>query len=625
MAEAQKPVQTIHHTSQADSKVKVNNMWWKEPETSLHDHITPILNKIEEDQTYRKTEYLKFARLYSNKELLGFTAGLYSRSSNESLTNSNRLTLNVIKSCVDTASSKIAKMKPKPLFLTSDGEFQDQIKGQKLTKFIEGVFDDQDAYTLGAKIFVDACVFGTGFIKIHQDGSKVKLERVIPSEIKVDDSESIYGKPRQMHQIRFINREVLADMFPEFIDQINNARGGIEGDTRSSLDMVRVTESWHLKSGEKSTDGKHCITIENATLFVENYAKDFFPFVRFTWTDKLLGLFGTGLAEELIGIQIEINKLLITIQKAQHLAAVPRVYIEAGSKVVSAHINNEIGSIIKYVGTAPVIQPSTAIPAEVYTHLENLYNKAYQITGISMLAATSKKPSGLDSGVALREYQDIETERFMLTAMRYEKMFLDLAKILVDLSRDLYESNPDLSVKVKGSKFIETIKWSDVDMEDDKFMMRVFPVSMLPTSPQGRLQKVQELIQSGFISKEDGLALLDYPDLDSVMNLELAARNDAMMVLSKIMETGEYIAPEPFMNLQLTLKLAQSYYLKSKVNSAPEDKLQLLRDFIEDTQGLIEDANAPDPTQAMGMGAAPLAVPEAPPVTDLLPPQMPQQ
>ena len=52
------------------------------------------------------------------------------------------------------------------------------------------------------------------------------------------------------------------------------------------------------------------------------------------------------------------------------------------------------------------------VSAELLSERERLLGLTLQMPGISQLAARSMKPAGLDSGVALREYQDIEAERF---------------------------------------------------------------------------------------------------------------------------------------------------------------------------------------------------------------------
>lgn len=629
------PIQTAYYNT-ASAPQEIKSKWWSVDDKSAFQHTFGVVQAIEQNQSYRQLQNIKYARLYSNMELLGFYGTLFSRTANTPVLN-NRVTLNVVKACTDTAASKIAKNKPRPMFLTSGGDFSQQRRAKQLTKYMDGAFASAGIYTIGQQVFTDACVMGTGVMKFYKDeaAGKVCVERVLTDEMIVDDAEGMYGQPRQIHQRKYIHREVLLDMFPDFKNQILSASGGIKGENSSTTaaDLVKVIESWHLKSGEDAGDGKHLICIENATLFHEKYDKDYFPFVFFRWSPRIVGFFGSGLAEELIGLQIEINKLLRNIQVAQHMMAIPRVFVSNDSMVNTSHITNEIGSIIKYSGpNAPIMGVAPAMSAEVYAHLENLYRKSFEITGISQMAATSKKPSGLNSGAALREYSDIESERFVVVGQRWEQMYMDAAQIIVDMSRDLFENRKDLKVNVKGGKFLETIKWKDVDMEDDQFIMRVFPTSILPTTPAGRLSMVQELMQAGFIQKEEAMSLLDFPDLESFMNLQTAAIDDISMLLEKMIEEGEYNTPEPYMNLKLAINMTQSAYLRARTESVPEERLELLRRFMEDCNQLIQMSQAPaSPIIPGGPGAAPgaaggaaIAVPAAPPVSDLLPAVAPQ-
>lgn len=613
-----------YHNKQKEVKLE-DHLWWNKQDKEIHESIKSVINTLQERQAYRENLNYINARLYSNIELLtALNRNLPSQ------TRTSRITYNVVKSCIDTVASKIAKAKPKPQFLTDGGNYAQQQRAKNLTQYVEGVFYDTDLYEIAQKVFIDGCVFGTGLIKFYIENSKVKAERVLPTEIVVDEREATYGKPQQMHQTKTVNRSTLLALYPEHAEEIMIAEA-IDSTQKETVDLVKVTESWHLPSTIDSKDGKHCITLSSCTLLSETYEKAYFPFVTYKWSDSLVGFFGQGLSEELTGMQVEINKLLQAIQKAQHLIAVPRVAVDSGSKISVGNLGNDIGSIFRYTGTKPDFFTPQAMNAEVYNHLKWLIQSAYEKTGVSQLSAGSKKPSGLDSGVALREFQDIESERFMLTGMRFEKMFLDASKIIIDLSRDIYKDNKSLKVNVKGSEFIETINWKDVDLADDKFIMKAYPVSLLPTTPEGKLAKVQELIQAGFITKEDGLSLLDFPDLKSVQNLDLAASKLIDKTIYLITDKGEYNPPEPEQNLQLLIKKAHQSYLKGRLDSLEQSKLELLLRLIDDSKRLIQMAAVGENPEApidQSMGQeAPTQLEELPtqgqvedlPQTDLIP------
>ena len=599
----------------------IKSRWWLE-EKDMGVNAFAVAWKIKQNQNYRLTQNLRYARLYSNLEILGLQAGTYARTTAQSI--EQRVTFNVIRQCVDTAANKISKNRPRPMFLTSGGDWKLKKRAKNLTKFIDGLFDIGKTYSVGQQCFVDSCVFGIGVMHIFSEDGTIKFERVLPDEILVDDAEGIYGSPRQIHRTKYIHREVLLDLFGKDKDAlaaIKGAPSGMPGDNTSTYagDLIATIESWHLRSGPKAKDGKHCISIQGKELFAEDYKKDTFPFVFFRWSQSIVGFHGTGLAEELMGIQVEINKILRNIQKAISLVAIPRAFVENGSQVNLAHMNNQIAAVIKYTGRPPVFDTPTGMNAEVYNHLERLYNKAFEIAGISQLAASAKKPAGLDSGVALREFNDIESERFAVVGQRWEQFYIDAAEICVDLAHDLYKDGIDLKLNVPGKAFLETIKWSEVSLQKDAFVLRCFPTSILPTTPAGRLQVVQELIQSGFITKEDGLALLDFPDLEKVMSLANSAMDDTIEQLERIVEDGTYFTPEPYQNLDLAVRLGQSMYLKARSNKVPEQNLELLRRYIDDAKALLDEQQAAMAPPAAAAPPLALAQPAAPPVSDLLP------
>lgn len=625
----------VEYYNQHLAAPEIKAKWWTCDKDVMHRHVFGVLRRIRASQNYRSVQNLRFARLYSNMEIQSLSSGLYARAQDTVGMVQNRVTYNAIKSCTDTVAAKIAKNKVKPFFLTDGGSWDMQRRAMRTNQFIEGLFDsmgtgngdNRSLYGLGRRAFVDACVFGTGATKFFIEGDTVKAERVIIEEIVVDDVEGRYEQPQQLFQEKLMHRAAVLDMFPDYEFQIKSVPSGVraEDNIDSAADMISVVEAWHLPSGKDTKDGKKVICIENCTLDESEWNKNYFPFAFQRWNPKLLGFYGMGLAEELIGIQLELNKLLRVIQISQHLMAVPQVWLEYASKTVAKHVNNEVGGIKFYAGQPPIFMVPQAMSAEVYQHLENLWRKAFEISGVSQLSAGGKKPSGIDAAVALREMQDIESERFSLQQQRWEDYYMDATDISLDLLDDIYESGKDPAVWLKNSDKGFKMKWSDVRLPKDSYVVRPFPTALLPSTPAGKLQKVQEMLQAGFWDREEAMELLDFPDTKSVVSLKVAQRRDLKRMIEQIIDDGEYQPPEPFINLEMAKPLAQSYYLMSRSEGMPEARLELLRRFMDDVQAMIDAAMPPPapPMAAPGLTSpdpmAALGVPAQPPVSDLMP------
>lgn len=605
------------------SPEEINKRWWVLKGLEKCQSIVAVASALRQDQTIRLTQYMVSARLYGNLPANTWGGISHDKQATTYGANRNRMTYNVCQSAVDTVTSKIGKNKPKPYFLTSGGDYRMKRKAQKLGKFIDGCFYENDIHAKNLQLFKHGCVFGTGAMHIYANRGRICAEHALPGELFIDDQEALHGgKPRQMHWIRYVDRMVLADMFqdePDKVKMIMRAKSMTFADERQKIanvaDMLIVIESWHLKSGPDAKDGQHVMVIDGEEPLVdEEYNKDRVPFAFFRWNERLYGYWGQGAIEQIQNIQQEINTLLIVIQRSMHLMGSFKVALENTSKIVKQHINNEIGTLLTYTKTPPAYLTPPIVQAEVYAHLQTLKNSAYEILGVSQLSAAAKKPDGLDSGKALREYNDIESDRFMTVGQAWEAFHLDEADLMISVAKDIYAEDKGLKVNVPGKRFLETIKWSEVDMDDDQYIMKAFPVSSLPDEPAGRLQTVQEYMQAGLVSPRSGRRLLDFPDLEQVEQLANSQEEWVNLLLENIVEKGEYAPPEPEMDLGLAKETVLQYLAEGSTSDLEEEKMDLLRKWNNQVTLLAQKASPPPMPQA-----TPQANPAPAPTSPMIP------
>lgn len=599
--------------------------WWMLKGSDCADVISGTLNLIRDAQSFRATQWIVSSRLYGNLSPTTLAGVSFSKLAAQQPALRDRISYNLVQSVVDTVVAKITRNRPKPLFLTNGGDYKKQREAKKLNAFLDGVFYENSTHELGTTVFRDAAVWGDGFIHVFAKGDRVCHERVMSSEIFVDDVESLYGSPRQMHRVKQVDRQVLFDMFPDdaaIIAGIKPAR--TEENGRSIVaDMITVRESWHLPSGPAADDGKHVITVDGAVLGeIHPWPHQWFPFARCQWSPRLYGYWGQGLAEQLQNIQLEINKLLWIIQRSFHLAGSFKVFVENGSKVVKEHLNNDIGSIIMYTGTAPQYVVPNIVAPEVFAHLQTLINKGYEQAGVSQMAASSLKPEGLNSGRAIREFADIQSDRLHTPAKSYENMYMDVARLSIEVAKLIAGEDKQYEVRVPGKKSITRIEWGDIKLSEDDYVMQCYPVSSLPQDPAGRLQTIQEYAQAGFLSPRQARRLLDFPDLDQVESLANAEEDYLTMVFDKIVDDGDYSSPDPLDDLQMSKQLCLEYYAKGKLHNLREDRLELLRRYLQQIAEIEQAMMPPPPEMPPAMPGAtgqPLAPPMPMSASDLVP------
>lgn len=597
--------------------------WWKAGSKSERGAaLISTAAFLKEQLQFRYRQASIYSRLYANMPLFGMAGTSLNRLSQNNQLPLDRPTMNVVQSCVDTLVSRLTQSRPRPVFLTDNGDYKARNLAKQLNQFIMGEFYRSKAYDLGTQALRDAAVLGTGCIKIYEgQDNKVHLERVLFTELLVDPNDGLYGDPRQMYQLKLVDREVLVEMFPEHTNGIMRAQQAFPdtlGDSsKTASDQVMVIEGWHLPSGPDAGDGRRIIAIENTTLLDEEYTKEKFPFVFVHYSQRMLGFFGQSLAEQLMGTQVEINKLLMTISRSINLVGVPRVFVEDGSKVVKAQLNNDVGSIVTYRGTKPTYEIAPCVPAEVYAQLQRLVDYAYQQSGISALSAASKKPAGLDSGAALREYDDLQSDRFATLSKRYDNLYVELAYQIIDLAKDIAERDGSYDTVYPNKNGTREVNLPEADLLQNTYIIQCYDASSLPRDPAGRLQKIIEMIQSGMVSVQEGRRMLDFPDLDQQEKLANSGEERILYILDKIVEKGEYTPPDPFMDLNLAIQISNQYYNLYMPTKLEPDRAEMIRTFNSQAIMLQQAAQPPMPMPAPGAEA--LAVPEPLPTSPMIP------
>lgn len=577
--------------------------WWLRDEGEAHKLVHSLIDRIEKEDSARIESYRRYVRLYDGSDLRGLEVGSYYRTADP-----NRITVNIIASVIDAAGARITKASPRPTFLTDGADWSKQRQAKNLTRFMEGALYQTEAYESAPWIFRDAAIIGDGLAKVFSEEKRIKVQRTFPWEVFVDPCEAYYNDPRQLFERKLYDRAQLMELYPKLRDEIKNA--GRTRKTRqyrdgSVADQVLVVEAWHLPSGERAKDGRHVIALENVTLVDDEWKRDTFPFARFQWKPKPLGWWGQGIAEQLLGKQYEINLLLEKIQEIYKIWGKPWLFGPRGANIQKSHITDELDTYIEYDGEVPPsLQVFRLVAPEMYEHLERLIRAAYEESGVNQMSASATKPAGIDAAIALRELDDLQSERLAPQSKAYSNGFMQISELVIEEATSL----DDYTVKVADRHEMEELDFDEIDLDRDAYVMRMFPTSALSQTPAYRLQQIKELMAEGFISREDAVRLLDFPDLDAHASRELAPYHVIEKAIEKMLDDGEPFMPEPYLPLAWGKRYATAMYCWGRLRNAPDEHLELVREFITACDDL-EKQMAGDAAAGAVPGAPPIAPP----------------
>jgi hypothetical protein len=603
--------------------------WWmEENQEDVARAVFAALAAIQSTQRSVKSDYEFYSRMFGERDPFVGSGGVASVANDN---DDGTLPENVILQVIETRQSRVCKNRPRPAFVTSGGSWRMRNKAKKLNKFCQGLFYETNIDEIAPQVWLDDEKCGLGAVKVFERDGRVCAERVLPYELTIDEQEAKYRKPHQMFQEKTISKiQLLAD-FPDFADAIEtagmstNGYGGLTPEGFGAGDMVQVVEAWHLPTNENTKDGMHAVCIQGATLFVERWEDDCFPFAFHITRPPSEGFRGQGMVERLMGGQMRINRLHQVKDEHFQFLGTGKWMEPRTARVQEGAYTNEVGGVVKYDGPVPPqLVSAPFIPPEYFTEPRLVKEEMFKEGGVSDQAVSGKKPAGVNSAPAQRTYDEITSERLTMSFRAFEKFHMDLARLQVDCARRISarkaenddEKRGEYRVRLPNKNRFDEIDWATINLDEDSYIVQVTPISSLPTTYTGRLETVMEWVNLGWVSAESAMRLMDIPDIEAEASLNAAALDNADWTIDLILESGKYREPDPYTNLELHHTMSLKAYNKAVVSNYPEKRLELLRQYIDaiarKKTEMMAAAAPPSPPQGMPPGPMQQALPQPP-------------
>ena len=485
-----------------------------------------------------------------NPMVLGYIDGLEQGEEGDTTPNPQ---LNIIASCIDTLHAKIAESKVRPFFTTINGTFKDIQTVKQTQHFFDIMFDEQGVNKTVSDAFRDACIFDTGVIYIDEETATVR--RALPFQVYVSPSEVNY---KNITKCYYEQKDFPITCLPEkVLTKFKN----------KNLDFVDFGIYYDTFNKTKA------YTANGSFVLAEEWDKQAIPFIFLHYKNPILSNVSISVVDMLINIQQEINILMAKIKDASQINPANTFFVPDGSSIKAQQLNNRVGNVITYKpqasGGVPVITSTPAfIDGQYMSLLDSLIQKAYDIIGVSQLSATSRKPTGLNSGIAIATAEDIEADRFETQLNQVIRAYVDIAKTCIKI----FDKDAEV---LPSSKYRCSIKWSDVLREADNMNIQFSGADNLSKDPSTKLQQLQQLATAGVIPAARISQLMQIPDLEMGYSLANNAIEAVMEVIKNCVENDDFDIPayvpfellkEEIINTLLSLTSANKEKNKEDIN-----------------------------------------------------------
>lgn len=523
--------------------------------------------------------------------------------------------LNIVRPLVNTVTSMAALNRPRAMWDTNGATRKTQEEARQLERVGDTLMYELDGYERCEELVHSTALFGTGYLKSFEKAGRPALDPVFTPEIVVDQIEGMYRRPRNMQRVMYVDVDVLGELYPEHKDAIRDAPRSYdvdfiwwrnEGHSRS---MVPVYEGTHLPD-LKGRGGRIVVGTGDITLESQPYKDHEHVYKELRWSlipDRFEGM---GLAEELLGIQIEINRLVRQIQNSIRLFANPFVFTEAHSGVeFSAFTKGMPGVRVSYVNQKPEVFVPTTVSGELFRYLELLYAKGIEVAGFNPLVMSGSTPKRFSSGRAQTANVDIQNSRFAWFLKGYERSVVRIQASLLRVAKRV--NHP---IKMFDRTKLDKLEWKDINFDETRSIMRPWPVALLGSSPESKRDGIEWLRNNGLVTeRETQLELVDSPDLEKFTRRSLAGKRYVEDEIQRLLDGGEYRSPPSEVDLKKSIIIAQEMLLEAYYDQVPQRARANVQKWITHARSMEEEREERAKAAAKLANPPPMLPPVAPP------------
>ena len=587
-------------------------------EQKIRDRVSELksLNESRLSKYYRNYNYYNNTPAGTLKTIRNPSiVGLY--NIDESPENDTTLTpsINVIKSCIDTLTSKIAQSKVRPFFNCINGTFKDINVCKNAQQYFDQYFDIEEVNKKVSMAFRDACIFDHGVIYV--DSETKSITKALPWQVFVRPAELTYNNitrayycqndyPVSMLPEKYRNRVLRVNEDQEYVTY------GIYYDTVDQCKAVYISELDFVE--------------------IEKYEGNRVPFIFLWYNNPIHGGSSVSVVDMLYGIQCEVNTLMSKVKDASQLSPALTFFLPDDATIKSTQLNNRVGNVITYKATSdmsgsPVtVATPNFIDSQYIELINNLKETAYEMVGISQLSAQSKKPSGLNSGIALQTVEDVESERFEEQLNQVIRCYVEIAKTCLRVFPKEETILPDTPNRLD-------VRWGDIVDEEKKMQIQFSAADSLSKDPSTKLQQLQQLASVGVIPRERIAQFMELPDLEGGYSLSNNAINAVLSVIRDCIESDNYEIPDyipipmlktEIINTQLSLRAANFIRnqediekLNQLYNAVVQMEQQMNQPTPEEQQQMLQAQQAQMAQQQTAMQQAMMAQQGQPMPVDL--------
>jgi len=373
---------------------------------------------------------------------------------------------------------------------------------------------------------------------------------------------------------------------------------------------VRVIMGWAVQigSGPEAEPGRQMFVLKDRTILRDRvYEKTQPPMVKWEYDIELGGEGGTPLTQSVYMLSRYQNRILNDVDTAERKTSQVIIAVQkgtAGSKALQSQLAQSAAvNLVEVDG--PVEGAFKVFDSPKFSRdslaLEAVYDQAqFDDTRIPRNHVTSASPRNINSGVQeslaasyyTESFADAERRSIQVRAIGTTRIFL---WVLQSLSKKGFER------WIGDKDFRKQVRESDLDLDEDKYILEIKAVGEGKDTPKSRLEKAERWLKDPSVPfiGADMVRMSQNYDLDrmkdQVYALDSWVEDQVKRYLkSPAVEMGKrdfYQPPERWMQpegIRSALRIMANAFLRARQSRAPTERMRFFEKFCNDCVALLD-------------------------------------
>jgi hypothetical protein len=344
-------------------------------------------------------------------------------------------------------------------------------------------------------------------------------------------------------------------------------------DTKTKYENAcEVYEMYELPSG-KYPQGRFVIGTGKKlildTVLPEEY-NGRIPVFKFNYLDFILAPYPQGMVEQIVGLQEEYNFTVSRLKEYKKWFA-GKLKVPKNCKLESKY-DDEVGQIIRYDPAfgEPHFESPPAPPQFLMEEVERIRRDMEDISSVHD-TSMGRIPDQAKSGIAIENLTSLDNSQLMPVLTHIEQQLGFFCEMVLDIVEKRYTEERLLNIT--GDTLSAQVKTFRGEQVKGNRRVKISLGSGMPQSKEMRQQLIMTLVKEGYITKEKGLELLEFGDLEGLyVNVDETAQKGEI----QSMIDGQEVMVNDWDNHTAHLKVLDDFLKSEQMKKTDPQALQLV-------------------------------------------------